>query len=162
MKELVRYENIEERFLWEDLISKNPSYHSSLEIKGVLSIEVFHDLPKIQRFEEVIVQKDYPFSRIVFLKNQALLAFMILHSLTRTLNYADDNYKVYLNKKQLLTADLEQFPQIAQNITDNNILTIRHLTEEFYIIFCHNLLIPITIDNEKNYTLLREKLFQRH
>ena len=101
-----------------------------------MSIEVFHDLPKIQRFEGVIVQKDYPFSRIVFLKNQALLAFMILHSLTRTLNYADDNYKVYLNKKQLLTADLEQFPQIAQNITDNNILTIRHLTEEFYIIFC--------------------------
>ena len=75
---------------------------------------------------------------------------------------ASQNYKVYLNKKQLLTADLEQFPQIAQIITDNNILTIRHLTEEFYIIFCHNLLIPITIDNEKNYTLLREKLFQRH
>ena len=150
---MLSYENIEERFLWEKLITNNENFYQDSDIVGILSIETFRLQPETQVIENVVIERTYPYSRIHFAKKRALIAFMIIDALVKTPNYDDENYEIFLNKDKILTGNLDYFEEIGAQIKEDNIVVIKHLNEDFYNVFIYNRLLLITKDNNKNYQL---------
>lgn len=95
-----------------NLKNKNPEYHHYSDDIACSSVEVFCDVPTIQKCLDLEIDCSLPISYINFKKNQSIMALVIVLNKIRNMYSDSDDYSIFLNGDAIT---INSFIEIEEN-----------------------------------------------
>lgn len=130
------------------MIHKYPAYHKNKDIIGVNSQEVFIKAPDKQLLLEVKIYVTFPFSKIIFKKEWALIAILAAESKIDWGFAIIEDYETCLNGHEITNLNIDNMENYIPLIKENNTIIIKHLNDDNYIYFRQGLTYPETINKD--------------
>lgn len=141
-----------------EFLDKYKIFHQHKDIVGLGAVESFVELPTRQFIHDIEIETIFPFSQVRFFKSDALLGILCAIAKTDWGFAIKEDYEIYLNDVKIENLKLEEMDVYEKIIQNDNVITIRHLTNGNVMYFKQLLLYPLYCDKARTTKFIEDCL----